>query len=174
MNWYYADETQNQNIVPEEALAGLVAGGVIQPSTLVWNEQLPNWVPCREIRPDLFGGDPIPPRLTSTQVKQVLTVSSATVPGAAPVTAALDPVCLISMILGILSIVCFQPLGVVAVIMGHMGRRKFKEMPGAGTNAGFALAGLITGYIGVAILTVMVLFYGFAFVMAYREGSFDS
>jgi Domain of unknown function (DUF4190)/GYF domain 2 len=174
MNWYYADETQKQNIVPEEALAGLVAEGVIQPTTLVWNEQLPNWVPCREIRPDLFGGDPLPPRLTSSQVKQVLTVSSATVPGAAPVTAALDPVCLISMILGIMSIVCFQPLGVIAVIMAHMGRRKFKQVPGAETNAGFAMAGLITGYIGVAILAVLVVFYGFAIFMAYQEGSFDS
>lgn len=174
MNWYYADENQTQNIVPEETLAGLVASGVILPTTLVWNEQLPNWVPCREIRPDLFGGDPIPPRLTPTQVKQVLTVSSATVPGTAPVTSALDPVCLISMILGILSIVCFQLLGVVAVIMGHLGRRRFKDVPGAETNAGFALAGLITGYIGVAILLLIVLFYGFAIVMGIREGSFDS
>ncbi len=173
MNWYYADETQSQNIVPEEALAGLVTSGVIQPTTLVWNEQLPNWVPCRDIRPDLFGEAALPPALTPSQVKQVLTVSSATVPGVAPVTTALDPVCLISMILGILSIVCFQPLGVVAVIMGHLGRRRFREVPGE-TNAGFALAGLITGYIGVAILALIVLFYGFVIVMAIRDGSFDS
>jgi hypothetical protein len=55
-----------------------------------------------------------------------------------------------------------------------MGRRKFKQVPGAETNAGFAMAGLITGYIGVAILAVLVVFYGFAIFMAYQEGSFDS
>jgi hypothetical protein len=174
MDWYYADETRTQNTVPEEALADMVARGVILPSTLVWNEQLPNWVPCLEARPDLFGGEQRPPLLTPTQVKQVLTVSSATVSGPAPVTTPVDPVCLISMILGIIGLFCFQLLSVVAVIMGHMGRRKFKGVPGGETNAGFALAGLITGYIGVVCLLGIAIFYGFVIVTGIRDGSFDS
>ena len=66
------------------------------------------------------------------------------------------------MILGILSLVsCLAPLGIPAVIFGHVGRSRVRKSVGTITGGGMAIAGLVTGYIG----TLMTL--GFAGLMIY-------
>jgi competence protein ComGC len=63
-----------------------------------------------------------------------------------------------SLVLGILSMTCFGFLtGIPAVILGHMSRSNIKKSMGKLKGDGMALAGLIMGYISVAVIPVVVL-----------------
>ena len=62
-----------------------------------------------------------------------------------------------SLVLGILSLVCFGVLaGIPAIICGHMARARARRYPAVYGGAGMALAGLIMGYVGV-VVTLVVL-----------------
>jgi len=68
-----------------------------------------------------------------------------------------------SLVLGILSIlICVLGIlpGIPAVITGHVARRRARKQPDQHGGAGFALAGLITGYLGAA-LSISLLFVVF-------------
>jgi hypothetical protein len=60
-------------------------------------------------------------------------------------------------VLGLLSLVCLPVLaGIPAIICGHLARGRARRLPGLYGGAGFALAGLIMGY--VSLLVVLVIF----------------
>jgi hypothetical protein len=62
-----------------------------------------------------------------------------------------------SFVLGLLSLVCFGFLaGIPAVICGHLARARARRSPGQYGGAGFALAGLITGYVAVVVTLVIL------------------
>jgi hypothetical protein len=62
-----------------------------------------------------------------------------------------------SLVLGILSLVCFGVLaGIPAIICGHIARARSRRYPAVYGGAGLALAGLIMGYVGV-VITLVVL-----------------
>lgn len=61
-----------------------------------------------------------------------------------------------SLVLGILSLVCFGFLaGIPAIICGHMARGRAKRQPAQYGGAGFAMAGLVMGYVSV-VLTLLI------------------
>lgn len=62
-----------------------------------------------------------------------------------------------SLVLGIIGIAACQLAGPVGVIMGHIARRRIRESGEDGD--GMALAGIITGWIGTAILVAIVVLY---------------
>lgn len=63
-----------------------------------------------------------------------------------------------SLILGILSLLCFAIFaGIPAIICGHMGRSRIKQSGGTLVGGGMALAGLIMGYIGAVIVTLVII-----------------
>jgi hypothetical protein len=62
------------------------------------------------------------------------------------------PLAIWSLVLGILSLTCFYILTAVpAVICGHIAWSRVKRSGGMLSGKGLALAGLITGYIGIAM-----------------------
>jgi len=66
-----------------------------------------------------------------------------------------------SFVLGLLSLACFGLLaGIPAIICGHVARGRVRRITGQYGGAGFALAGLIMGYVSVLmtlLLAVMLL-----------------
>jgi len=74
-----------------------------------------------------------------------------------------NPLALTSMILGIVGVVLafFYGIGaipaIVAVILGHIGMGQIKNSAGTQGGNGMALAGLITGYIGIGIAVLYVV-----------------
>jgi type II secretory pathway pseudopilin PulG len=63
-----------------------------------------------------------------------------------------------SLILGILSLLCFSFLaGIPAVILGHMSRKNIRLSMGRLKGDGMALAGLIMGYISIAFIPVILI-----------------
>jgi hypothetical protein len=90
--------------------------------------------------PGLPGAGPAPPPIPGRA-------------GAEPATG----LAITSFVLGLLSLVCFGLLaGVPAVICGHLARARARRLPGQYGGAGFALAGLILGYVSV-LVTLVVL-----------------
>jgi len=83
---------------------------------------------------------------------------------------------LASLILGIIGIVlCLGVLaGIPAIICGHMARFNIKHAGGAVKGDGFAIAGLITGYISIAITFLLFLLVGIVtlarFVVQHGRG----
>jgi len=70
IRWYYAHPKTRQQVGPcdEAQVRDLFASGALPPSTLVWHEGLPDWVPAREAflaYDPAFSPDraPVPPRL---------------------------------------------------------------------------------------------------------------
>ena len=63
-----------------------------------------------------------------------------------------------SLILGILSLLCFSFLaGIPAVILGHMSRKSIRQSMGRLKGNGMALAGLIMGYISIAFIPLILI-----------------
>src|SRR5262245_30919149 len=62
-----------------------------------------------------------------------------------------------SLILGILSLTCLYIVAAIpAAICGHIAYSRIKRSGGMLTGSGLALAGLITGYIGIALSLFMI------------------
>jgi len=83
---------------------------------------------------------------------------------APPVEQKNNTLAIVSLILGILSCLgCLCLAGVPAVICGHIAKKQIAQ--GQGGGAGLAKAGLITGYIGIALTLVAILLaLGLAFL----------
>jgi type II secretory pathway pseudopilin PulG len=63
-----------------------------------------------------------------------------------------------SLVLGILSLLCFSFLaGIPAVILGHISRKNIRQSMGRLKGDGMALAGLIMGYISIAFIPVILI-----------------
>jgi hypothetical protein len=62
-----------------------------------------------------------------------------------------------SLVLGILGLICFSILSAIpAVICGHMALARIKRSAGVLTGKGLAIAGLVTGYLGIAWAVVFI------------------
>ena len=62
-----------------------------------------------------------------------------------------------SLVLGILSIACFSILaGIPAIITGHIARGRAKKEPAVYGGEGFALAGMIMGYVSIGLALLMI------------------
>lgn len=126
---------------PESQVANLLKTGEVAGTDLAWCEGMETWKPL-----STFAGIQPPPGLPPR------------LPSQAPVPPPLrrtEPLSIWSLVLGIVSIVgCSLGgflAGIPAVICGHVGMSRIKRNP-ALDGKGMALAGLITGYIGLFVL----------------------
>ncbi len=169
MEWFYANESDQQVSFQEENFQELVEAGSIKEDTLVWNETMSDWKPCGEIRPDLFG---IVPSETASSVPAV----ASQPPVAPPAPSQNDGLAIASLICGIFGFVCYPLglfLGLAAVICGHISRKKLVERTGSNEGGGLALAGLITGYIAISISVIIGIVYIVAIAIGAANGDFS-
>jgi competence protein ComGC len=62
-----------------------------------------------------------------------------------------------SLVLGILSVTCLWVISAIpAVICGHLAQSRIKASGGKLSGSGLALAGLITGYVSIALSLVVI------------------
>ncbi|MBA4150559.1 MAG: DUF4190 domain-containing protein [Verrucomicrobia bacterium] len=63
-----------------------------------------------------------------------------------------------SLVLGIISYICLLGpfTAIPAIICGHVARKRIRNSEGALTGEGFGLAGLILGYVNLAILLLII------------------
>jgi type II secretory pathway pseudopilin PulG len=123
-----------------EELRAAVASGQISQQDLAWWDGAPNWVPVAQV-PGFNLAASNPPGLPVASV-------SIENPAAGLATT--------SLILGILSLLGLSCLaGIPAIICGHMAlaRQKQAGYPGSGV----AIGGLVTGYAGTVLITIIAL-----------------
>lgn len=65
---------------------------------------------------------------------------------------------ILSLVFGILGLFSFGSL--IAIILGHIGRSEIKKQPELYEGDGIALAGLITGYLGLIMGLLWLVFLG--------------
>jgi hypothetical protein len=170
MEWFYADESDRQHKVEEAELADFVERKIIRPDTLVWNETMSDWQPCRDVRPDLFGGEQLPPAITVQQRREITKTS----PGDPHYQSPTDAVAVCALVFGIIGLVCIQIFSVVAVICGHIALKRAQDTSGTSPNKGLAIAGLVMGYLGIIVFVLIILFYGAAILAAIASEGFSS
>lgn len=78
------------------------------------------------------------------------------------------------LVLGILSLVCCSPLGVVAWVMGNSALREIDAAPGRYGNRQIVQIGRILGIIGTVLLILTVLWLLFAGGLAVLSNSTSS
>ena len=77
-----------------------------------------------------------------------------------------------SLVLGILAVLgCGLLTGIAAIITGHKSRKAQQE--GEADNGGMGLAGIITGWVGIAWTTIYVVFLIVLFAFAANDPSFQ-
>ena len=79
-------------------------------------------------------------------------------PGLIPKTSGLAITSLVFGILGIVLAFCLGPIlfALPAIICGHIAHAKIKNSGGQLTGAGVAIGGFITGYVGLALVALML------------------
>jgi len=88
------------------------------------------------------------------------TAGAAPAAGAAPT----EPKAILSLVLGLAGLFLFSVLaGIPAIVLGHMARARIAASMGRLQGAGMAMAGLVLGYISVAMVPVMLLMFFFGF-----------
>ena len=70
---------------------------------------------------------------------------------------------IVSLVLGVISILICQITGPVAVVLGFMARGKAKKNPAEYSGSGLALGGIITGLIGTLLLIFAIIYLIFVF-----------
>lgn len=196
MEWYYADENDQQISFQESEFGNLVSVGAIKPTTLVWNSTMTNWQPASQAQPAMF------PVGTTSHQPQVPVASTASPvssgspylknspspyqAGSAPVGGGpgqppqQDGLGIASMVCGIIGVLlsCSYGLGllpgIAAVICGHLSKKRIAESGDPYSPTTMTTAGLIMGYISVVLSVLFIAaFIGIFVFAAASEASIE-
>lgn len=140
--WFYEDHGQQRGPVSREVLLGLVQQGEIGPEHLVWSRGMGGWLPLGNV-PGMNLTSPSP---SGTRPKKVKTAGMAVA----------------SFVCGVLGLNLCTPVvfPALAIIFGYLALGGIKQAKGALNGRGFAIAGLVMGYLFLlvhATLLILVL-----------------
>lgn len=137
--WYFATGGQEFGPVSRDELRSMLAEHRVLPSDAVWTEALVHWTPAERVPVLAPGG------------------ASGTVgPEVSPVVSELA---VNSLVLGVLGLTLLFGIGSVpAIIIGHLALGQIHREAGRLTGRGQALAGVITGYIGMALSLILLVY----------------
>jgi len=155
-DWFYGKDNTQHGPVSDLEVRNLISTGQITQDTIIWREGMTDWLPMKSV-----------PDFQPAQGAQVgaagQTVSTQNTPHATPQTYAAavptDGLSIASLVCGILAVIsCYiwGLFGLPAVICGHMSLKKINNSPVPIQGKGMAIAGLITGYIGIALQIVVI------------------
>ncbi len=176
MDWYYSQNNQQQGPVSREKLEELVRSGEVKPYDLVWNEGMKEWAPLGSL-PEFTAAEPpaapafSPPPATPTSAAPPVAgpmppVSQGAFTQSAPPPAGTNGLAITSLVLGIFSPICCGCItGVPAVICGHIALSQISQNQNLG-GKGLAIAGLVLGYLSLALT---VVFYATGGPAQYQE-----
>ena len=178
MDWYYGVDEQQLGPVSEQDLRAKITSGEIDPDALVWKEGMDDWLQVRQV-PEMLSaatGDigssvarPASGPASSggaSASRYLNNPASVTLGGGSTGNTTYGPtqktsgLAIAALCLGIGGLMLCQILSFGGVICGHMALRQIKESNFEVGGKGMALAGLITGYLGIVLLIGIIIFYG--------------
>ena len=170
MEWFYAKNNERKGPVSASQLRSMVVSGEVAGSDLVWCEGMGNWISASEIQDfdsppaGAAGAGAGPPQgQHSPQVVPpgAQADSSADIPYPRPVGSKppANGKAIASLVCGCVGVTCCGILipSILAVIFGHIAKGEIRASGGQQGGDGMALAGLILGYIGLALGIVYLL-----------------
>lgn len=165
-DWFYGKDNAQHGPVSDMEIRNMVTSGKIDMDTIVWREGMTDWIPMKDV-PEFK------PEAGSQSGTASPYASPQTYAGQAPYSGApipTDGMSIAALVLGILATMsCWVGgmFGIPAVICGHMSLNKISESSVPVQGKGMAIAGLVTGYIGIA----MSLCFGAFFVIGIASGA---
>ena len=170
MDWFYAKNNERKGPVSASQLRSMVVSGEVAGSDLVGCEGMGNWISASEIQDfdsppaGAAGAGAGPPQgHHSPQVVPpgAQADSSADIPYPRPVGSKppANGKAIASLVCGCVGVTCCGILipSILAVIFGHIAKGEIRASGGQQGGDGMALAGLILGYIGLALGIVYLL-----------------
>lgn len=79
-----------------------------------------------------------------------------------------------ALVFGLLGLLLCPVLSIPGMIMGRRAMRRCDEAPGYYEGRGVAVAGFVTGLIGVIMWAVIIAFYAFFIIVGMGSGAFES
>lgn len=158
-DWFYGKDNTQHGPVSDLEIRNLIATGRIEPTTIIWRDGMTDWLPLSDVpefQPTAGAGSP---KSDATPYASPQTYS-----GQPPYQGIIptDGLSIASLVCGILAVMtCWLGglFGLPAVICGHMSLKKIKNSPTPVSGKGMAIAGLITGYLGIAMSLFIVVFF---------------
>ncbi|CAN5803398.1 hypothetical protein BH11VER1_BH11VER1_02810 [soil metagenome] len=154
----------------EDQVRDGIASGTFLGTDLAWQEGMDDWRPLSS-----FSLSHAPPALpqspSASQAPTPLPVMMhAAQPSSGLATASM--VCGIASIPGLFCCAASLPLSLAAIICGHLALAQINKNPALERSRGMAKAGLIMGYILIALTAVLIVFQvGMAGVSAYMDAA---
>lgn len=149
--WYYGSPAGQKGPVEEDELRAMIAAGQVGPETLLWRDGMKDWTRLDAVAE--FGAGAVAPY-----------APPGTLPPGYYVPVANNGLAIASMVCGILAVLTCHIggiFGIPAVICGHFAISQIRQSPLPMTGRGMAIAGLVTGYLGIlfslAALTILII-----------------
>ncbi len=160
MQWYFSKNGIQQGPVQKQELQAKLSSGEIAWADLVWRDGMSDWTPAAQVED-----------LSIAQAAAIGSVASSAMPPHSPYVpvAAYSPVggpaqvpvtnglAIASLVLGISIVLVGVFSGVPAVICGHMALAQIQKDPVRVGGRGMAIAGLVLGYISIAMTFLLIL-----------------
>jgi len=157
MQWYFSKSGIQHGPVAIAELESKIRSGEVARDALVWRDGMGDWAPAntvdelaRAFGKSAPGGSFYAPPAAS------MPTAYAPLANAKP-TSGLAIASLICGVVGLMS--CMFIPGIAAVICGHMAMRRTHPVTGNQEGRGMAIAGIVTGYLCVAGLVFIILYF---------------
>lgn len=155
--WYYGSQGQQTGPVTEAELRRLIGQGVVTREMMVWRDGMSEWRTLAEV--------------AELHIPPVIGMGMMPYPQAYPGYTPTSGLAIASMCCGIASVVfmfCYVNglVAIPAVICGHMAMKKIRESEWPLGGRGMAIAGLVTGYLGILIQLAIIALLVFVFASA--------
>jgi len=145
--WFYVEDGRQAGPVPFDELRARAVRGDLERPHLVWSEGMPEWQAAETV-PGLFDGVEEPPTAGPPTWR----------PGVAPPrhrsTAGPPGIVIWGFVLSIIGVVFCQVLGIVGIVLCAVGLPEAKRR---GSGAGLAIAGIVIGICGIALMAIMIV-----------------
>lgn len=174
--WFYAKDNAQHGPASDLEIRSLISTGQINQDTVIWREGMTDWLPLKEVQDFQLSQAPNQQNFSSgssgadTSLATPYATPQAQANQPAPgATIPTDGLAIASLVCGILAIVtCYLwgLFGIPAVISGHLSKKKITASPTPIAGQGMATAGLVMGYIGIALQACVIIVFLVAFVGA--------
>lgn len=166
-DWFYGKDGTQHGPVSDQEIGGFIQSGQIDGTTIIWREGMADWLPTSQV-PEFQsmmasatagGAQPISAAASQANPYTTPTATAVAAPIAYAPPAPTNGLAIASLVCGIMAIIsCYiwGVFGLPAVICGHISLKKINNSPTPIQGRGMAIAGLICGYIGIALQVLVI------------------
>lgn len=166
--WFYRTDDKNIGPLSHNDIVPLINNGTIKNETLAWKIGLKEWKYARELFHESFKSIPPPVPNVNPIYPQAIPIPSDSTP--------LETIATPKTGLAIASLICgiiggaFSVVSIPAVICGHVALFHIKNDPVKFGGRRMALAGLILGYIAIALSLILGTMKGILWAQLIQMG----